>query len=82
MLVHARHQHSPHITSSQHVENLDAEGFTAMCDARGGSVEVVAHCHGLASGRGFAYDTTNGELSEHTCKGANTCAGWDCLTDS
>jgi len=72
---------SPVITSSQHVENLDADGFKAMCDARGGTVEVMAHCGGLASGRGFSYDTTTSELSEHTCKGANTCAGWNCLTD-
>jgi len=71
----------PGITSSQQVENLDAEGFKTLCDARDGTVEVMAHCGGLASGRGFSYDSTNGQLSEHTCKGANTCAGWNCLTD-
>jgi hypothetical protein len=69
------------ITSSQQVENLDADGFTAMCDAREGTVESLAHCGGLASARGFSYDTTTGALSEHTCKGANTCAGWNCVTD-
>jgi len=72
---------SPQITSSHQVESLDADGFKALCDARAGVVEVIAHCGGLASGRGFAYDSTIDELSEHTCKGANTCAGWNCLTD-
>lgn len=72
---------SPEITSSRDMANLDADGFKALCDARDGTVEVMAHCGGLASGRGFSYDTTNGQLSEHTCKGANTCAGWNCLTD-
>ena len=72
---------APEITSSRDVANLDADGFKALCDARDGTVEVMAHCGGLASGRGFSYDTTNGQLSEHTCKGANTCAGWNCLTD-
>ena len=71
----------PKITSSKRVENLDADGFKALCDARHGTVEVMAHCGGLASARGFAYDTTTQELSEHTCKGANTCSGWNCVTD-
>lgn len=72
---------SPEITSSEQVESLDADGFKALCDARSGTVEVMPHCGGFATGRGFSYDTTTSELSEHTCKGANTCAGWNCLTD-
>jgi len=71
---------SPAITSTQHVENVDADSFKVMCDARDGTVEVMAHCNGLATGPGFAYDVTTSELAEHTCKGANTCAGWNCLT--
>jgi hypothetical protein len=70
----------PEITSSKEVPGLDAAGFKALCDERGGTVEVMAHCGGLASARGFAYDTTTQVLSEHTCKGANTCAGWNCVT--
>ncbi len=69
----------PQITSSTKVENLDAIGFKALCDERGGTVEVMAHCGGLATARGFAYDTTTSMLSEHTCKGANTCSGWNCV---
>ncbi len=69
---------SPEITSSTEVVGLDAAGFKALCDERCGTVEVLVHCGGLATARGFAYDTTNSMLSEHTCAGANTCAGWNC----
>lgn len=69
------------ITSSKKVEGLDAAGFKALCDERHGTVEVMPHCGGFATARGFSYDTTNSMLSEHTCKGANTCAGWNCVTD-
>jgi len=71
----------PEITSTKHVENLDEAGFTKLCDARSGRVEVLAHCGGLATARGFSYDITTQELAEHTCKGANTCAGWNCITN-
>ena len=72
---------APGITSSEKVENLDAAGFKALCDERNGTVEVMPHCGGFASARGFSYDTTTSMLSEHTCKGANTCSGWNCVTD-
>ena len=74
-------QDAPRITSSQKVQGLTADGFKALCDSRSGTVEVLAHCGGLATARGFAYDVTTEELSEHTCRGANTCAGWNCITD-
>ena len=70
----------PEITSSQQVANLDADGFKALCDARHGTVEIMAHCGGLASARGFSYDTGTQLLAEHSCQGANTCAGWNCVT--
>ena len=69
------------ITSKTQTQPLTEADFKAMCDARSGTVEVMAHCGGLASGPGFAYDITTLTLVEHTCKGANTCAGWNCLTD-
>jgi len=72
----------PHITSSQVIAGLTADDFQAMCDARGGTVEVMAHCGGLASARGFSYDVETQTLAEHTCKGANTCGGWNCVTDT
>lgn len=72
----------PEITSKQHIENLDEAGFTKLCDERDGTVEVMPHCGGFATGRGFSYDITTQELAEHTCKGANTCAGWNCVTNN
>jgi hypothetical protein len=72
---------APEITSSKKVEGIDAAAFKVMCDERHGTVEVMPHCGGFATARGFSYDTTNSMLSEHTCKGANTCAGWNCVTD-
>lgn len=69
------------ITSTKTVD-LDEAGFKALCDERNGTVEVMPHCGGFATAPGFSYDTTTQVLAEHTCKGANTCAGWNCVTDS
>jgi hypothetical protein len=69
---------APHITSSQNVGVMTEEQFKALCDERGGSVEVMPHCGGFATAKGFSYDSTTSLLSEHTCHGANTCAGWNC----
>jgi hypothetical protein len=69
------------ITSTESVGALSEDEFKAMCDEAGGTVEALAHCGGLATGPGFAYDSTDGTLSKHTCAGANTCGGWNCLTE-
>ncbi len=69
----------PHITSSKAAGLLSADDFKALCDERGGTVEVMPHCGGFATAKGFSYDTGTQELSEHTCKGANTCGGWNCV---
>ncbi|HYP77517.1 MAG TPA: hypothetical protein VEQ59_19875 [Polyangiaceae bacterium] len=71
-----------HITSSKNVGVLTEADFKALCDARGGTVEVMPHCGGFATAKGFSYDNGTQLLSEHTCAGANTCGGWNCvLTD-
>ena len=70
-----------HITSSTEVPGMTAEAFTAACDDRGGTVEVIPHCGGLNTCKGFSYDTSTQLLSEHTCKGAATCGGWNCVID-
>lgn len=72
---------SAHITSSKAVANLSADEFKAQCDARSGVVEVIPHCRGLNTCKGFSYDVTTGLLSEHTCRGAASCTGWNCLLD-
>ncbi|MES1185336.1 MAG: hypothetical protein ABUL60_16105 [Myxococcales bacterium] len=69
---------TPKITSSKLVGAMTVDDFTALCDARGGTVEVMPHCGGFATAKGFSYDSTTESLSEHTCAGANTCAGWNC----
>lgn len=68
----------PHITSSQDVGVMTEEQFKALCDERGGTVEIMPHCGGFATAKGFSYDSGTQLLSEHTCQGANTCAGWNC----
>jgi hypothetical protein len=73
---------SAHITSTKTVEGLDEAGFKELCDARDGTVEVMPHCGGFATAPGFSYDVTTQLLAEHTCQGANTCTGWNCVTDS
>jgi len=67
------------ITSSQIIADLSAADFQGRCDERGGTVEVIPHCGGINTCKGFSYDQTTSELSEHTCAGAATCAGWNCL---
>ncbi|MES1188296.1 MAG: hypothetical protein ABUL60_31050 [Myxococcales bacterium] len=69
-----------HITSSTNVGVLTEEQFTALCDERDGTVEVMPHCGGFATAAGFSYDSGTQLLSEHTCAGANTCGGWNCIT--
>jgi hypothetical protein len=69
----------PHITSSKAVGALIADDFKALCDERGGTVELMPHCGGFATAKGFSYDAGTELLSEHTCMGANTCGGWNCV---
>jgi hypothetical protein len=66
------------ITSQEIVEGMTEADFTEKCDARGGTVEVMPHCGGFATAKGFSYDQTTNELAEHTCRSANTCGGWNC----
>lgn len=71
---------SPHITKEEpNTPDPGEEAFRAECAQRGGAFEIMIHCGGLASGRGFAYDRTIETRSEHTCRGANTCAGYNCV---
>jgi hypothetical protein len=68
-----------HITSSVAAGVLTEADFKALCDARHGTVEVMPHCGGFATAKGFSYDDVTQLLSEHTCAGANTCGGWNCV---
>jgi hypothetical protein len=68
-----------HITSSTAAGVLTEADFKALCDARSGTVELMPHCGGFATAKGFSYDNGTQLLSEHTCAGANTCGGWNCV---
>ncbi len=70
------------ITSSKVVTDMTQQKFTQMCDDRGGTVEVIPECAGKNSCKGMAYDTATQTLTEHTCKGTNTCAGYNCVIPS
>lgn len=67
------------ITSSEVVFGLTLQQFTDECTQRGGAVEIEPHCGGENSCRGMSYDTNTQTLTEHTCKGMNTCAGYSCI---
>jgi len=70
---------APEITSTQIGPGLSLEDFTDQCTEQGGTVEIEPHCGGENSCRGMSYDTNTETLSEHTCKGMNTCAGYSCI---
>lgn len=70
------------ITETRIVPDMTLERFTTDCDARGGAVELHAHCGGANTCRGFSYDDVTLELTEHTCRGLNTCSGYSCVVPS
>ena len=67
------------VTSSTTDPSMTLERFTAMCNARQGAVELHSHCGGANSCSGISYDTGTHVLTEHGCKGLNTCAGYSCV---
>lgn len=67
------------ITSSVVDPSMTLEKFTTMCDERGGSVQLHAHCGGANTCKGFSFDDATFELTEHTCRGLNTCSGYSCV---
>lgn len=70
---------SPQILSSETVSPWDQQAFTALCDERGGWVQVHPHCGGANSCRGFSYDSDTNVWTEHTCRAVNTCTGFSCI---
>ena len=69
----------PMVTSTTTVANLTEDAFTSQCAALKGVMEIQPHCGGSNSCRGMSYDTNTQTLSEHTCRGTNTCAGYSCV---
>lgn len=66
------------VTSQMTVAMTQAE-FQALCSSNGGTFEIMPHCGGFNSCMGISYDTGTQVLSQHTCRGLNTCAGYSCV---
>jgi hypothetical protein len=59
---------------------LTYEQVRALCDARGGHMETYAACAGANRCRGLSYLAYDPfPLTEHTCKGSNSCSGFGCV---
>lgn len=69
---------NPTVTKSTKV-TMTREQFTADCDRRHGFFEIEPHCGGSNACRGMSYDSTTETLTEHSCRGTNTCAGYSCI---
>jgi hypothetical protein len=67
------------VISKSVVLDMTVERFTQDCDTRGGTVELHSHCGGVNSCHGLSYDDVTHVLSEHTCRGLNTCSGYSCV---
>jgi hypothetical protein len=69
---------NPSITSTTSGAMTQA-GFMSLCAEQNGVFEIIPHCSGGSHCRGFAYDLDLQELMQHSCRGANTCAGYNCV---
>jgi hypothetical protein len=67
------------VTSTTVDPTMTLTTFTDECNQRGGVLEVEPECGGHNSCRGISWDTGTETITEHTCKGMNTCAGYSCI---
>ena len=70
---------SPAVTSTAIVPDMTLDTFTDECDQAGGTLETQPHCGGENGCRGMSWDTATETVTEHTCRGTNTCAGYSCV---
>ena len=56
---------------------IDAKEFQALCDERNGWVYVTAFCAGAGMCKGLSLLGTT--LTDHSCKGMNSCGGAGCV---
>ncbi len=52
-------------------------GFKTLCATRGGYLQTHAWCAGANSCKGLSWSF--GVLTDHSCKGMNTCEGFSCV---
>ena len=67
------------VSSTTIISDMTLEKFAELCNQRGGAVQLICHCGGANTCKGLSFDTTTMTLSEHTCQGMNTCAGYSCV---
>jgi hypothetical protein len=70
---------NPQITSATVVAGLTLDQFTAQCQTVSGILEIQPHCGGSNACRGMSYDSATQTLTQHTCRGMNSCAGFSCV---
>ena len=69
----------PKVTSKKNVPDMTFALFAEQCKGRSGLVETHAACGGSGSCKGMSFNKYSKDLIEHTCKGANSCAGISCV---
>lgn len=60
-------------------EEMTFAKFSKLCEERSGFIQTHAACVGNNSCKGISYNNFNLTLSEHTCKGLNSCSGMSCV---
>lgn len=68
------------VISSRIDSTITAKNFESSCDSAGGIVEIHASCGGTNSCKGLSYNKWSHKLTEHSCKAANTCGGFTCVS--
>ncbi len=67
------------ILSSERVPELNFATFSADCVTRGGIVQIHATCAGNNACAGMSFNKWSKDLTEHTCRGLNSCGGASCV---
>lgn len=67
------------VLSNTKAPDLTLAAFTADCTTRGGVVQIHATCAGNNACAGMSFNKWSKDLTEHTCKGLNSCGGASCV---
>jgi hypothetical protein len=67
------------ILSTETLPELTFADFSDDCLGRGGVVQIHATCAGNNACRGMSFNKWSKQLTEHTCKGLNSCGGASCV---
>lgn len=67
------------ITSRQTLPDYTWTDMVTACEALGGLMQTHATCAGNNACRGLSFQKWTHELTEHTCRAMNACAGASCV---